>query len=113
VGQWSRKIIINHSLHIGSQFEYIQRAQSLGFSLVILNPNANFYINNEGIQKSVTHNATPEEHVRYCWENVISRSMAKSILVVAHSYGGRALVSAIKRKGKNHTSFISCHLFIF
>lgn len=40
-GQWARSVIINDSLNLGSMFPYIQRAQELGWNIIIFNPNEN------------------------------------------------------------------------
>ncbi|KAM3581395.1 hypothetical protein VKS41_006220 [Umbelopsis sp. WA50703] len=40
-GQWSRRVIMNESLELGSMFPYIERAQRNGWSIMILNPNYN------------------------------------------------------------------------
>ncbi|RXM97474.1 Protein FAM172A [Acipenser ruthenus] len=37
-------------------------------------------------------NSSPEEHVVYVWDNFISKSSAKNIFFVAHSYGGLSFV---------------------
>ena len=43
-GQWSRSIIINHSLREGSQIPYIEMARELGFELLILNLNEDAHV---------------------------------------------------------------------
>ncbi|KAF7687306.1 cotranscriptional regulator FAM172A homolog [Silurus meridionalis] len=40
----------------------------------------------------IRENSSPEEHTRYVWDHFISRSLAKNIFVVAHSYGGLSFV---------------------
>ncbi|GAB5585664.1 hypothetical protein Unana1_00564 [Umbelopsis nana] len=40
-GQWSRSVIMNDSLELGSMFPYIERAQRNSWEIMILNPNHN------------------------------------------------------------------------
>ncbi|KAK3514601.1 hypothetical protein QTP70_021513 [Hemibagrus guttatus] len=40
----------------------------------------------------IRENSSPEEHTLYVWDHFISRSPAKNIFVVAHSYGGLSFV---------------------
>ncbi|CAF4221836.1 unnamed protein product [Adineta steineri] len=69
-GQWSRKLIINEGLEIGSQIEYIRRARTAGYA----------------------GSSTAEEHGCYVWENFVRKSHAKHICIMAHSYGGAVVL---------------------
>ena len=40
-GQWSRSVIINEGLGLGTMFPYIERAFARGYAVAILNPNLN------------------------------------------------------------------------
>ncbi|KAB5528438.1 hypothetical protein PHYPO_G00140180 [Pangasianodon hypophthalmus] len=40
----------------------------------------------------IRENSSPEEHTLYVWDHFISRSLAKNIFVVAHSFGGLSFV---------------------
>lgn len=44
VGQWSRHIIINDNINNGIQMSYIQKAESLGYGILLLNMNDNLKI---------------------------------------------------------------------
>uniref|UniRef100_A0A9J8CJD1 ARB2 cotranscriptional regulator A n=1 Tax=Cyprinus carpio carpio TaxID=630221 RepID=A0A9J8CJD1_CYPCA len=41
----------------------------------------------------IRENSTPEEHTLYVWDHFISKSLAKNIFIVAHSYGGLSFVN--------------------
>ncbi|XP_041101221.1 cotranscriptional regulator FAM172A homolog isoform X3 [Polyodon spathula] len=43
-------------------------------------------------QIPIRENSSPEEHAVYVWDNFISKSSAKNIFFVAHSYGGLSFV---------------------
>lgn len=108
-GQWARALCLNDSLTVGSILPYIERAQSLGYSLAILNPNLNrapikepppltwedffntdksFGSTRQGRCVNIKGNASPIDHTIYAWRNVISQSPAAHIVIVAHSAGG-------------------------
>ncbi|OQR73451.1 hypothetical protein BIW11_09724 [Tropilaelaps mercedesae] len=82
-GQWARRLIINDSIEKGTQLGYIRRAMALGYGVVVLNPNDN---KRGGL--AVRGSETPENHVLHIWDSVVTRTAAKHIAVVAHSYGG-------------------------
>ncbi|XP_065672490.1 cotranscriptional regulator ARB2A homolog isoform X5 [Hydra vulgaris] len=84
-GQWSRRLIINHSLEAGSQLPYIKKGAELGFGIFVLNSNYNY---DQNTKTSIRGSETPNDHFDYVWKQIISRSNAKHVAIVAHSYGG-------------------------
>lgn len=80
----------------GTVFPYVKRAQAQGFEVVITNTNDNRR-NGEYIEGS----RSPEEHAATVWEKVVQPSDAKSIAVVAHSYGGHVASSLSNKFGKD------------
>ena len=73
---------------------YVKRAQALGYEVVITNTNDN-YRNGDKIVGS----GSPEEHGETVWKKVVQPANAKSIAVVAHSYGGY-VASRLSKKFK-------------
>uniref|UniRef100_A0A671SES5 Family with sequence similarity 172 member A n=1 Tax=Sinocyclocheilus anshuiensis TaxID=1608454 RepID=A0A671SES5_9TELE len=58
----------------------------------------------------IRENSTPEEHTLYVWDHFISKSLAKNVLIVAHSYGGLSFVNLmIQREAevKNHVRAVA------
>eukprot|EP01133_Synstelium_polycarpum_P012358 gene12358-14498_t len=92
-GQWARSLCINDGLQTGSMLSYIQQAIDNKFSIIVLNPNLN-YVNG----RSVTGSETPPKHVIYSYDNFISKSPAKDVVVVAHSYGGQLSVELLCKR---------------
>lgn len=84
-GQWSGRLIINHSLGSGTQLPYIKKAKELGFGVLVLNSNQAY---DEENGESINCSKSPEEHFVYVWENFVMKSKAKHVAIVAHSYGG-------------------------
>ncbi|XP_013140562.1 PREDICTED: UPF0528 protein CG10038 [Papilio polytes] len=82
-GQWSRALIINENLDLGTQIPYVKKAIGKGYGVMILNPNDNARGENQ-----IFNSSTGEEHAKYVWDNYIKDTKASKILIVAHSYGG-------------------------
>lgn len=82
-GQWARSLIINHSLDSGTVLPYIKRAQEHGFEVIVTNTN-----DNKRDGKEIAGSRNPEEHIQTVWKKFVQPSYAKTIVIVAHSYGG-------------------------
>jgi len=93
-GVWGCALCINKDLEWGTALPYLHKASRLnGVGLLVLNTNENKY---EG--KPIQGSETSERHVSYVWEHIIvARCRASIVDVVAHSYGGKALVSLMSR----------------
>ncbi|XP_053336534.1 cotranscriptional regulator FAM172A homolog [Clarias gariepinus] len=55
----------------------------------------------------IRENSSPEEHTLYVWDHFISRSRAKNIFVVAHSYGGLSFVELMIQREDEVMSRVS------
>jgi len=77
-GQWSRKylvtflfinyilfvrLIINESIEVGSQLNYIQLAQARGYAVIVTNTN----LNTDESSKSIVNSSRP---IRVSWKNI-------------------------------------------
>lgn len=83
-GQWARRLIVNDSLNSGTQLPFVKRAEGLGYEVIVLNTNDN---SREG-KGPVRGSESPESHTTYVWENLVVKSPAKYVAIIAHSYGG-------------------------
>lgn len=72
----------------GTVLPYVKRAQSLGYEVLITNTN-----DNRRNKSPIPGNGSPEEHATTVWKKIVQPSDAKSIAVVAHSYGGHVVTS--------------------
>lgn len=96
-GQWARRLIINDSLMTGTQIPYIEKAKELGYGIFVLNTNDNVRMVNGRPQK-IKGSGDPHEHLDTAWTDYIGRCRnAKSIAIVAHSYGGECAVRFAKQ----------------
>uniref|UniRef100_A0A1B0GIA4 Arb2 domain-containing protein n=1 Tax=Lutzomyia longipalpis TaxID=7200 RepID=A0A1B0GIA4_LUTLO len=91
-GQWSRSLIINHSIAAGTQLPYIEKARNMGFEVISTNTNDN---HRDG--KSIRYSEDSVEHAIYVWEKYIMPSNPKSVAIVAHSYGGIVTMELAKK----------------
>lgn len=113
-GQWARALCMNINLRVGSQIEYIEKAMSEGYGVIVLNPNLNRVAKQEifdlemrdrwtvegflnpqkpgQLQREQTlaipGHESSEQHVITVWDQLISKAKAKHIVMVAHSAGG-------------------------
>lgn len=77
-GQWSRSLIINHSLDHGTQIPYIKRAITLGYDVLVTNTNLH-----------LKNSSSPSLHGNQVWRQVLqSMKNVEHFAIVAHSYGG-------------------------
>lgn len=90
-GVWGRSLCINASLREGSMFDYVFRAQECGWAVLVANPNVS-----EVNGVPVAGSECPHLHLQTLWEAYVGPSAAACVLVVAHSYGGPAVVNLLK-----------------
>ena len=91
-GQFSQRQIINHGLQEGSQLLHIDKALSLGYSVVILNTNDNRKTIS-GYTCDIRGSETPERHAQHAWEHIIQKLPHKEIHIIAHSYAGEVVLN--------------------
>lgn len=88
-GQWARSLIINDpGLKAGSVIPYIEKAQNLGYEVLITNTNLNYYKTKTGNDVPITGSENPTEHALTVWEEIVIPADPEAVGIVAHSYGG-------------------------
>jgi len=114
-GMWARALCINNDLALGSVIPYIHKAQAIGYGVIVLNPNYNstYHPPKEvkrelflGLSVEIEEPKTvkfpgsksPVEHDVYVWDKIVSKSVAKSVCIVAHSAGGHGAVMLLKNR---------------
>eukprot|EP01132_Coremiostelium_polycephalum_P001234 gene1234-1558_t len=118
-GVWARSLCINDSLKNGTIFGYLDKARENGFAVIVLNPN--FYAftpflpemsdvgGNPLLKKSKKEppppTTTPLGHLLQVYDEFITKSPAKDLVIVAHSYGGVITSKLLQeREGDNESS---------
>lgn len=76
---------------------YVRRATASGYGVVVFNPNENT-VDDVPVPGSENFN----NHVAYVMDKVVPRCAAGKIDILAHSHGGRALLSYLGRAGANN-----------
>lgn len=91
VGLWSRTLCIDEGLKSGTMLTFFLRARQLRMGVLVLNPYTNYVksVDSAGqpTKISIPYNDTPERHILYVWDRVISRTTAKNILIAAYAQG--------------------------
>lgn len=90
VGVWGCALCINKDLDQGTMLPYLREAAKRGYGVIVLNPNLN-----EVDDEPVPGSETPDRHVAYVWEHILVARCTQdaAVDVVAHSNGGRALLT--------------------
>ncbi|KAL3982749.1 Arb2 domain family protein [Acanthocheilonema viteae] len=94
-GQWSRRLIMNESLNMGSQLPYLQICNSRDWGVVVMNTNMN--VTDSDPLEALPGSRTPIEHGITVWKTYITSAKASSIAVVAHSAGGTVIANIIEK----------------
>ncbi|RKP05582.1 hypothetical protein THASP1DRAFT_32578 [Thamnocephalis sphaerospora] len=106
VGQWDRRILFDESIDNGSIFNYVRQAAEEGYAVLATNPNGNYwrhgksdiYIPYGKRYRLIPGNESPENHIDYIFENIVSLSPAKEIYVVAHGNGAQCVIRSLAQQ---------------
>jgi len=107
LGVWSRRLMTNNSVDEGSMYSTVKKALKEGYGVVVLNPNAHWWVDGRAtvqvptgrVFKTVPDLESPEMHVDYVLRNLVQASASKEIFFIAQKYGAQALIQAL------HTQF--------
>ncbi|KAF9086072.1 hypothetical protein BGX27_003274 [Mortierella sp. AM989] len=103
LGAWSRRLLCNRNVELGSMFSVVKQAREKDFGIVIHNPNTHWWVNGRpSVMVPTTkdyglipHLNSPEEHVDYVLRNIVQNSTSQEIFFIAHKYGAHALMQAL------------------
>lgn len=96
-GIWSRDLLIQEGLEMGSMLPVFRRARELEFAVAVLNPfTNNVTVDNELFP--IRSNSSPDEHTLYVWDNIISRAQAKNVYILAYSFGAKLVTTLIQNR---------------
>lgn len=96
-GIWSRDLLIQEGLEMGSMLPVFRRAKESGFAVAVLNPfTNNVTVGNE--LHPIRNNSSPDEHTLYVWDNIISRAQAKNVYILAYSFGAKLVTTLIQNR---------------
>ncbi|DBA05075.1 TPA: hypothetical protein N0F65_000763 [Lagenidium giganteum] len=96
-GIWSRDLLIQEGLELGSMLPVFRRAKSYGFGVAVLNPCTNS-VTVDGKLHQIRQNATPDEHALYVWDNIISRAQAQNVYILAYTVGAKLVTTLLQHR---------------
>lgn len=101
-GQFARSVCINDGLEEGTVFRVLNFARQEGYSVIVLNPN---FSKDPLTKQPIKGIETPEKHCSFIWKNIIMKSPAKKLFLLAHSCGG---IRTLELLHNNFEDFKKC-----
>ncbi|CEG39089.1 agc akt protein kinase [Plasmopara halstedii] len=109
-GIWSRDLLIQEGLELGSMLPVMRRATACTFGVAVINPSKNnVTIGNDTFP--IRGNATPDEHMLYVWDHIIARAKARNVYVLAYSFGAKSIVTLIQKREEQVVKRINALVF--
>ncbi|KAE9340651.1 hypothetical protein PF008_g11010 [Phytophthora fragariae] len=109
-GIWSRDLLIQEGLELGSMLPVMRRATATNFAVAVLNPSTNnVTIGNDTFP--IRGNSTPDEHMLYVWDNIISRAQARNVYFLAYSFGAKSVMTLIQNREEQVVKRVNALVF--
>uniref|UniRef100_A0AAV1VP25 non-specific serine/threonine protein kinase n=1 Tax=Peronospora matthiolae TaxID=2874970 RepID=A0AAV1VP25_9STRA len=109
-GIWSRDLLIQEGLELGSMLPVMRRATAGNFAVAVLNPSTN-NVTIRSATFSIRENSSPDEHMLYVWDNIISRAQARNVYVLAYSFGAKSVVTLIRKREEQVVQRVNAIVF--
>ena len=92
LGIFSRTICLSSGLNAGTMLNFIQKARAKGYGVLILRPNKNSVevigSDNKIKKNIIPRSESPENHVLYVWENIVTHlSQVNHIVLLGYGLG--------------------------
>ncbi|CAH0486219.1 unnamed protein product [Peronospora farinosa] len=109
-GIWSRDLLIQEGLELGSMLPVMRRATTCNFAVLVLNPSTNnVTIGNDTFP--IRGNSSPDEHILYMWDNIVSRAQARNVYMLAYSFGARSVLTLIQNREEQVVKRVNALVF--
>ncbi|KAG3108910.1 hypothetical protein PI125_g11414 [Phytophthora idaei] len=109
-GIWSRDLLIQEGLELGSMLPVMRRATACTFGVAVVNPSTNnVTIGNDTFP--IRGSSSPDEHMLYVWDNIISRAQARNVYVLAYSFGAKSVVTLIQKREEQVVKRVNALVF--
>ncbi|KAK1929846.1 hypothetical protein P3T76_014692 [Phytophthora citrophthora] len=109
-GIWSRDLLIQEGLELGSMLPVMRRATTCNFAVAVVNPSTNnVTIGNDTFP--IRGSSSPDEHMLYVWDNIISRAQARNVYVLAYSFGAKSVVTLIQNREEQVVKRVNALVF--
>lgn len=101
-GIWSRSLLLQDGIQVGSMIPYFENAIKAGFGILVMNPNENTKLVTDPLtgkqtKLAVSGSSTQEEHVEHVWKNYIFPCAAHKIHLLAYGYGGILVLDLVEK----------------
>ncbi|KAK3833586.1 MAG: hypothetical protein J3R72DRAFT_424855 [Linnemannia gamsii] len=105
LGAWSRRLLCNENVDVGSMLSVVKQAHAEGYGVLILNPNAHWFVDGQASVDIPTKVdvpmipklGSPEEHVDYVLSTLVPEMASKKLFFMAHKYGAHALLHTLHK----------------
>ncbi|RLN49140.1 hypothetical protein BBJ29_005397 [Phytophthora kernoviae] len=109
-GIWSRDLLIQEGLELGSMLPILRRAKTSKFAVAVVNPSTNnVTIGNDLFP--IRDNSSPDEHMLYIWDNIISRAQARNVYFLAYSFGAKSVLTLIQKREEQVVKRVNALVF--
>ncbi|KAK3834387.1 MAG: hypothetical protein JOS17DRAFT_825136 [Linnemannia elongata] len=106
LGAWSRRLLCNENVDVGSMLSVVKQARSEGYGILILNPNAHWFVEGKASVDipskvdvpMIPKLNSPEEHVDYVLSTLVPEMASKKLFFIAHKYGAHALLHTLYKQ---------------
>ncbi|KAF9136317.1 hypothetical protein BGW39_000033 [Mortierella sp. 14UC] len=106
LGSWSRRLLCNENVDVGSMLSVVKQARAEGYGVLILNPNAHWFVDGQPSVEipskvdvpMIPKLGSPEEHVDYVLSTLVPEVASKKLFFIAHKYGAHALLHTIHKQ---------------
>lgn len=90
--------MLTESLDSGSMLPYVQAIQSLGWSVVISNPNTDSSYPSSHLVLTFAENSQDYAHLSEIYDRIIAVSQVESVAIVAFGSGGQTCINLMQQK---------------
>lgn len=103
---------VDEGLLKGSMLPFFHQAMEANMGIIVLNPNVNnFQLTDKDGNASrvpIPYNETPEKHVLYVYDRIISRTTARNIVMLGYGNGGALAKSLLQLREDTILSKLRC-----
>ncbi|KAI9297599.1 hypothetical protein K502DRAFT_328095 [Neoconidiobolus thromboides FSU 785] len=104
---WSKRIIFNTSIKEGTMLSYVDYFQSLGYDIILANPNQNLFYNGKPIYDNQNNNKfntliipnhdTYENHIITLFKDIIFPSNPNQLYIIGHGDASNGIIELINQ----------------
>lgn len=109
-GIWSRDLLIQEGLELGSMLPVMRRAATCNFGVAVINPTTN-NVTIENDTFPIRGSASSDEHMLYVWDHIIARAKARNVYILAYSFGAKSVLTLIQQREEQVVKRVNALVF--